>query len=109
MTNKSGTLYVGMTNNLERRILEHKEIGWRKRDVSWGSGNWLFGVGDFWQERAKVELRLAIKFYDEYLLEHKGESTVKERKKQAHILCKSLTPDFTGSSGGGGSSSSGYF
>ena len=25
MTNKSGTLYVGMTNNLERRILEHKE------------------------------------------------------------------------------------
>ncbi len=25
MTNKSGTLYVGMTNNLERRILEHEE------------------------------------------------------------------------------------
>ena len=24
MTNKSGTLYVGVTNNLERRIFEHK-------------------------------------------------------------------------------------
>jgi putative endonuclease len=24
MTNKSGTLYVGVTNNLERRISEHK-------------------------------------------------------------------------------------
>ena len=23
-------------------------VGWRKRDVSWGSGSWLFGVGDFW-------------------------------------------------------------
>jgi putative endonuclease len=24
LTNKSGTLYVGVTNNLERRIFEHK-------------------------------------------------------------------------------------
>ncbi|MBI4642960.1 MAG: GIY-YIG nuclease family protein [Deltaproteobacteria bacterium] len=24
MTNKSGTIYVGVTNNLERRIFEHK-------------------------------------------------------------------------------------
>lgn len=26
MINKSGTLYTGMTNNLKRRLLEHKEI-----------------------------------------------------------------------------------
>jgi putative endonuclease len=25
MTNRSKTLYTGMTNNLERRVLEHKE------------------------------------------------------------------------------------
>ena len=25
MTNKSGTLYVGMTNSLERRVWEHKQ------------------------------------------------------------------------------------
>ena len=25
MTNKSGTLYTGITNNLERRIFEHKQ------------------------------------------------------------------------------------
>lgn len=25
LTNQSGTLYVGMTNNLERRIFEHQE------------------------------------------------------------------------------------
>ena len=25
MTNKSGTLYTGLTNNLERRMYEHKE------------------------------------------------------------------------------------
>jgi len=25
MTNKSGTLYTGMTNNLERRVSEHKQ------------------------------------------------------------------------------------
>ena len=25
MTNKSGTLYVGMTNNMQKRVYEHKE------------------------------------------------------------------------------------
>ena len=25
LTNRSGTLYVGVTNNLERRLLEHRE------------------------------------------------------------------------------------
>ena len=25
MTNRSGTLYIGMTNNLERRIWEHRQ------------------------------------------------------------------------------------
>jgi putative endonuclease len=26
MTNKSGTIYTGVTNNLERRIMEHKQM-----------------------------------------------------------------------------------
>jgi putative endonuclease len=34
MTNKSGTLYTGLTNNLERRVFEHKnhlEEGFTKK------------------------------------------------------------------------------